>query len=389
MKKGRQPTNRRIEYKVKKRVLQLIGSFHQGGTERQAVSLLRSLAADGGFELYVAALRLEGVLLGEIANLEVAGIQEYRLDSFFDVKFLQQVRRFARYLKNNRIDLIHTHDFYSNVFGMAAAKLAGTNARVASKRETHGVRTNSQDAVERISFHLSHIVTVNAEAVRQHLISRSIPPKKIHLVYNGVDAERFSLPFTKASILGFPKGARLVTLVANMRHDVKNVPMFLRVARTVSERVKNVHFVIAGEGDLEHILKSQAVDLGIADVVHFLGRCEDVPRLLAASYVCVLTSKAEGFSSSILEYMAAGRPVVATDVGGASEAVVEGKTGYLVASEDDLEMSLKLIELLNHEEKAKNFGENGRCSVQDSFSNQARLDSINQLYSSLIYRDLS
>ena len=122
----------------------------------------------------------------------------------------------------------------------------------------------------------------------------------------------------------------------------KTCRCFLRAAKRVVESQPNAHFVIAGEGELEAELKGLASSHEVAENVHFIGRCGDVPPLLAVSYACVLTSTAEGFSNSILEYMAAGKPVVATNVGGAAEAVADGESGYLVASDDDAAMASRL-----------------------------------------------
>jgi L-malate glycosyltransferase len=105
-----------------------------------------------------------------------------------------------------------------------------------------------------------------------------------------------------------------------------------------------------------------------------------VPDLLAASDVCVLSSQAEGFSNSILEYMAAGRAVVATNVGGASEAIVEGETGHLVNAGDDRAMAERLISLLRDPEKRRTMGIKGRRRVEQSFSTENRLTTTIALY---------
>ena len=133
--------------------------------------------------------------------------------------------------------------------------------------------------------------------------------------------------------------------------------MFLRVAKRVSVIIPDTHFVVAGEGELQAEFSNTATEMGIGDIFHFIGRCDNVPALLSASYACVLTSTAEGFSNSVLEYMAAGKPVVATNVGGAAEAIIEGETGYLVPSDDDAAMAERLIELLNDEATATRYGE--------------------------------
>jgi glycosyltransferase involved in cell wall biosynthesis len=142
--------------------------------------------------------------------------------------------------------------------------------------------------------------------------------------------------------------------------------------------------MVAGEGELRGELMALASSLGIASRVNFIGRCDDVPALLAASEVCVLTSTNEGFSNSILEYMAAGRPVVATDAGGASEAVVEGKTGFLVPSDDDRALADKLAQLLNDPDLARSLGDNGRKRVIENFSAEMQLAMTVGLYERLL-----
>jgi L-malate glycosyltransferase len=114
--------------------------------------------------------------------------------------------------------------------------------------------------------------------------------------------------------------------------------------------------------------------------VHFTGRCTQIPELLSVSFAGVLTSLNEGFSNAILEYMAAHLPVVATNVGGASEAIVENETGFLVESDDDEALAGRLIELLADEEKARQFGAQGRRRVEEKFSCAAQLENTLKLY---------
>jgi len=370
---------------VKARILQLVGSFHQGGSERQALSITRLLHEEGSFEVHLATLSDEGILEAEADGIGLGDIPVFSLTSFFDPTFIRQVRSCAAYLKARKIDLIQTHDFYTNVFGMAAAKLAGTRVRIASKRETGVMRSTAQDVVEKIAFGQATNIVANSAAVREHLIRRHIPANKITVIHNGVDTSRFSVVVDRGEIcreLGLPDADDLqfVVMVANLRHAVKNVPMLLRVARKVSGQKSKVHFVVAGEGELETELKQMAGELAVAENVHFIGRCNDVPSLLAAADVCVLTSTAEGFSNSIIEYMAAGRPVVATNVGGASEAIVEGDTGFIVDPDDDEAMAARLMEVLSDPEKAVKMGSRGRQKAANDFSQTSQLSKTLTLY---------
>ena len=365
---------------VKKRVLQLIPSFHSGGSERQSTTLTRLLAEEGSYQIFAATLNKEGVLLSEFQNALHLKLPEFKLRSFYDSNFIRQVRRFAGYLKENEIDLIHTHDFYTNVFGMIAASMTGTPVKVASKRESEGLRSRGQDLLEKVAFGPSNAIVVNSKAVMDHLAGRGIPLAKMHLVYNGADVTAFNRTTDKFRLGLVPSDTRFITLVANLRHSVKNVPMFLRVAERVSLIRPDTHFVIAGEGNLEPELREMAAGLQVADRVHFIGRCDSIPELLNTSYACVLTSTAEGFSNSIIEYMAAGKPVVATDVGGATEAIQESITGFIVRSNDDAAMAEKLLVLLDDEDQARKMGTAGRSVASEKFSLESQLSSVLKLY---------
>src|SRR5205814_7213363 len=120
-------------------------------------------------------------------------------------------------------------------------------------------------------------------------------------------------------------------------------------------------------------------DLGITDDVHFIGRCDDVTCLLFASHVGALSSNAEGFANAILEYMAAGLPVVATDVGGMREAIVEGETGHIVASGDDEAMAARIIQVLSDNENASKMGARGKAIVSEKFSSEHHLSNTLEL----------
>lgn len=344
------------------------------------------LSQDGSVEVYPVTLDRSGTLLDDLSSPNLHDIPEFPLRSFYDANFLRQLRRCARFLRTNRIDIVHTHDFYTNIFGNIAAWLARTPVRISSKRETLGLRSPMQDRFEGAVFSMSHAIVVNSNAVVSLLKDRGIGPDTIKLIYNGLDVDRLRPSKADrqkiAEDLHLPgnDNIRFVTMVANLRHEVKNHPMFLRSASRVIKKSSSVHFVLAGEGPLADSLMESANAMGIANNVHFIGRCSNVPDLLKISSIGVLTSYAEGFSNSIIEYMAAGLPVVATDVGGASEAVRSGETGFLVESNDDEALSKKILFLLNDKRSVVEFGELGRQRALEKFSLKAQLEKTLSLY---------
>jgi L-malate glycosyltransferase len=374
---------------MKPNVLFIIDSFAQGGSERQALQLLRQLHESGDCQMQLACLQKHGSLLPFAEQLGLGDIHEYALTSFYDLNFAKQLRRFMAYLKNKRIDVVHTHCFYTNVFGMTGAFLARVPARITSKGETDGFRTPTQKRAERAAFRLAHRVIANCQVVRDQLIREGVNPARIVQHYNGLDLDRVKVApgFTRRAArakFGLPDERRLITIVANLHNPVKDHATFLRAAARARASAPDAAFVIAGEGVLVDDLRRQTKDLAIAEHVFFIGRCDDVALLLMASDIGVLSSKAEGFANAILEYMAAGLPVVATDVGGAREAIVAGETGFLVSSGDDAAMAARLIQLLKDPDRAQAMGRNGKAVVAQKFSSAKHLYNTLELYDELL-----
>jgi glycosyltransferase involved in cell wall biosynthesis len=374
---------------MKPNVLFIIDSFEQGGSERQAMQLLRQLHESGRCRVHLACLQNRGSLRAEADQLGIGKIHEYSLNSFYDLNFAKQLRRLVSFIKENEIDVVHTHCFYTNIFGMTAAFLAGVSGRVTSKGETDGFRTPMQKRAERVAFRLSHRVIANCLVVQNQLIREGVSPAKIIQHYNGLDLDRLKVPAElkrddALTALGLPPTRRYVSIVANLRNPVKDHQMFLRAAARVRAAIPDVGFAIAGEGELMEELRKLAAQLGIQHDVFFIGRCDHVADLLFASEVGVLSSKAEGFANAILEYMAAGLPVVATDVGGAREAIAEGENGYVVPSGDDGRMAERIIALLNEPERARGMGQVGKLVVAERFSCVRHLENTLELYDELL-----
>lgn len=378
---------------MKRNVLYFIYGLGEGGAEHQMLQLAKRMKASGGYRVHIACLLRTGDLLNEAEQLVGEELPGFPITSFYNPTMLVQLRRFARYLRENEIEIVHAQDFYSNIFGMIGATLAGVPARIAFKGETGFSRSPRQRFAERCAFRLAHAVIANAEAVRNRMIREGVATEKLVTIYNGIDLQRvapsegqrreevlagFGLPYRS------PR--RFVTILANIQHPVKDHPMFLRAARKVRDAIPDAAFVIAGQGQLKDSLQAYATELGLTEDVFFIGRCDRVGDLLGISDVGVLSSKAEGFSNSILEYMAATLPVVATDVGGAREVVIDGETGYLVPSGDDVAMGQHIISLLREPERARLMGERGRRVVAEKCSWAAQVSILQHFYEQLLAR---
>jgi glycosyltransferase involved in cell wall biosynthesis len=191
------------------------------------------------------------------------------------------------------------------------------------------------------------------------------PIDRVHVIPNGVDVDRFQpceRDVTLLQRLGIPFDARIVGLVAVLRPE-KNHELFLRAAAIVRRQMANVHFVLIGDGPQRESLTQLATELGLGDVVHFLGSRRDVPELLPLFDVFALTSKIEASPISILEAQACGVPVVATRVGSIPDSVLDGQTGLLVSPGSIDEVAAAVIRVLRSPELARSLRAEARAHV--------------------------
>ena len=372
-------------------VLHLIDSFNQGGSESQAVQLVRMLQGIGRYRILMACLNSAGPLRSEIDRLDLGEIPEYKLTGFCNLRALRQLIGFMAHLKRQQVDILHTHDFYTNVFGMCAGAVAGVPVRIAARRESRGMRSFSRGALERASYRVATRVLANCEDVRRQLTEEGVSPSRIEVIYNGIDASRTYYPRSAnrsevAASFGLPTDPRrlFITIVANLRLPAKDHVTFLRAARTVSEVAPHVNFVVAGEGELMNSMRLLAEELGIARQTFFLGGCGRVAELLSITEIGVLSSVHEGFPNAILEYMAAGCPVVTTDVGGIREAVVDGETGYLVEARDHQAIARQILRLLDAPQRARAMGILAQQIVRQKFSSETQAKAVTGLYEHLM-----
>jgi glycosyltransferase involved in cell wall biosynthesis len=366
------------------KLLKLVTSFHIGGTERQVANL--TLGIDSSrFDLHLGCLRYAGQLLEELKTLQIPR-PEFRIGAFHSPKTLWQGMRFAQYIRKNRIRIVHSYGFYSNVFAVPAARLARTPIVVASIRDTGDVLTPAQRKVQRMICRTADCVLVNAEAIRETLVEEGYAPGKIVVIRNGITLSKFEKRQRRANLrqeLGLPLAAPLV-MVSSRLNQMKGISYFLDAAMILAPRFPDARFLIVGDGGNRKELEEYASRLGLGQRVVFTGFRGDVPDLLSEAAVSVLPSLSEGLSNSLLESMAAGVPVVATRVGGNSEVVADGVTGFLVPPQDPAALAHATGLLLENKDLAARFGDSGRRRVADLFSVERSVRETQNLYHRLV-----
>ncbi len=290
--------------------------------------------------------------------------------------------RFRNLLENECVNLIHAHEFDANVQGTFVAATSG----IPLVATVHGKHYFWEKFRRRLAYRwVSRRATMVAvsEDLKQFIVQKvGVPSDRIKVLYNGVEVP--SSPI-RADIdacrneLGLPGNDRIVGVVGNL-YPVKGHQYLIDAMPAVLEKCPNTSFVFAGRGQLETALKEQVSRLGLDKRVHFLGLRQDIPRILALLDVFVLPSLSEGLSMAILEAMMAGKPVIATRVGGNPEIVVDGETGLLVPSKDSPPLAASLIKLLTNTPQATQFAQNGKRRAEDQFSLQTMVSAYQSLY---------
>lgn len=359
-----------------KTILYLSTSSGPGGAERVISNLATSLDP----ERYRAILCL--FRPGWIQERsESRGVRTYIIPThgMTDWRWALQ---FKRLLRQEQVDVIHAHEFDANVQGAFVATLSG----IPLIATVHGKNYFWEKFRRRLAYRwVSRRATMVAvsENLKQFIVEKvGASPDRIKVVYNGVDAPKQCDPAEVNACrkeLGLPENNQIVGVVGNL-YPVKGHQYLIEGIPAVLQKCSNTSFVFAGRGDLETTLKEQVHRLGLEARVHFLGLRQDISRILALLDVFVLPSLSEGLSMAILEAMIAGKPVVATQVGGNPELVLDGETGFLVPPRDSQALASSVAMLLMSKQRAIQFGERGKRRAEGQFSLNSMVRTYQTLY---------
>lgn len=363
------------------RIMLFTDSFSRGGTERQFVRFVRGIDRNL-YDIRIACLQRSGPLLSEVESLGVS-IVEFPIDSLYNFKAAKLFVQMVRFLRREQIQIVHAFDFYTSVFAVPAARLARVPVVLASRRELLNLRTPWQQRAIRIACRLATGVVVNSRAVGDDMAGPwSGNRRKIDVLPNCIDLDEFESKLSPGEIrreLGLPPSSILIGALGNLRPE-KDLETFLLAARGIRDAIPSAEFLVIGDGPAGNMLKSLAGDLRLSESVHFLGERPDVPDLLAALDILVMTSYTESFPNAILEAMAMGKPVVATNVGGIPEVVAQGQTGFLVAPRDPKAIADRVLSLCQDSTRRHEMGKAARARVENNFTVQAITAKLEDIY---------
>jgi len=309
-----------------------------------------------------------------------------------DVRGIYQLNKIFR---NYKYDIIHFHLLRARVLGRIA-HLLGDHSRVVSTIHGPDLDNLFYYYLEKATYWIDDGTIAVSKDTMNYLLSKGIRPKYYDIIYNGIDLEKYdAIPVNKWYLheeLGLPHNTKLIGIVAWLYPDnIKGHEDFLKAAKILLETGRNVNFVIVG-GDpylanYSEKLKDMAKALNISSNVYFLGARYDIPNIMDSLFCLVLPSRVrEGFGLVLIEAMSRGIPVIGSNIGGISEVIDDGKSGFHIPPGDPISLAKAINELLLNEEKAYKFGKEGRKRVEELFNMEDLIRRNGEFYEKVLNR---
>ncbi len=371
------------------KILYLITDLGIGGAQTALIQILNHLDKEQFSPTVACFYDGDGVLAADIRTLGVPVIDlgitaKWRLDGLW---------RLYRLLRKTRPFILHSSLFHANI----PARLLGRLARIPiiiTWRQNISIGGASREKINRWTASLDDQVTAVCKlAQKAEIDGTAVSPQKVSLIYNCVDPSLFTTGNTakQAAIrheFGIPANAPLIGTISRL-HPQKGLRYLLDAMPHVRKQQPDIRLLIVGDGELRTELQEQAQLLNLSATVIFAGTRNDVTDILPILDLFILPSLWEGLPLAVLEAMAASLPIIATNVGGVPELVIDGKTGRLITSGNEIALSQAILQLLTHPKQAKKMGVAGQKRASTEFSATSITRQLEALYLRLITQKMN
>jgi glycosyltransferase involved in cell wall biosynthesis len=367
-------------------VLHLYQNSQVGGIQLQLLSLFNAYDRDVLVPLFCCL----GPRLAIVPEMETLGIEVIALNRLrYNRMSPGIIRDLYRVMKDRGIHVLRTHKYRSNFYGRVAAFLAGVPVVIASEHNTYQhkeMRVTRRVVNKALSLVSDRIVAVS-DAIRKDIVRYDrVAPSKVIVIRNGVDTAKFEADGSYRDVrkeFGIGTDGFLIGFIGRLVAN-KSLPNLMRAFSMLRAKAWPVTLLMVGEGSMMGELKRMAREDGVADSVVFTGIRRDIPDILSALDVFVLPSVNEGLPNALLEAMAMGKAVVASDVAGVPEVVEPGVSGLLVPPEDHMALEKALSRLFEDRGLAARLGRAARETVEKEYSIEATAVTWRALYLSLL-----
>jgi len=367
------------------KILHVTSHLNVGGITRYTLSLSQQLAKMGHRVLIASGG-------GQMeSRAEAIGLKPWRVplktSQEFSHKTFRSIRQILNRLEREPVDIIHAHTRVAQV----VADQVSRRSKIPYVTTWHGLYKRRLG--RRLYPCMGPICIAISEVVRQHLLRDfQVPPERTRLIYNGVDADHYATPPDPSVIRAYrelwriPDGTRLVGGIGRLAAGkVKGFDLLLATASLLKETLSDLRVLIVGDGPRRPFLEDVAERLGILNRVHFVGEMEDIRIPLAVMDVFVFSSRwPEAFGLTLIEAMAAGKPVVAIRMGAVPEIIREEVDGFLVDPEDIQGLAQGITRALSDRELAERMGRQAQLRVRERFGLERMAAEVEQVYQEVI-----
>lgn len=359
--------------------MQLILGLQVGGLESMVQRLVTGLDRQR-FESLVCCIDELGPLAEQ---LQQAGIVVHLLKRRPGTDW-RYPRQLAKLLKAQRIDVLHLHNPTALFYGSLAGRLAGIRPIIYTEHGRDYSCGWKSRLINGLALRLVHHVVVLHERARDYAQrAERVPAARISKIYNGIQAPPAVQDARQRArkILALGANTPLIGIVARL-DPIKNLPVLITAMQQVQQHCADARLLIIGDGPLRETLETQIAAERLQDAVHMLGTRSDVADILPALDLLVLPSISEGLSMTLIEGSAAGLPLVASDVGGNNELVIDGVNGLLVPAGEPLPLAQAMLTLLQDRAQARVMGDASRQRFRQHFDAATMIAGYQSLYSS-------
>ena len=368
-------------------ILFLIDKLVPAGTQTNLLQIVKRLDRTK-FNPKLIALVEGGELFDEFKSCGVEPIvlkvgKVYGPSGFKALSFL------IKYMKREEIDIVQTHFLHADILGTLAAKMVGVSKIISARRDEGFWRGKRQVSINQFFNRYANYILANSKAVKDAvLLNEKVSSRQVHVIHNGVDLKSYfssrELREDARNSLGIHNEEIVIGMVANMRHEVKGQKVLIKAISFLHKEKYPLKILLVGDGPLREKYERYAIRSKVRNRILFLGSRRDINALMNASDVICVPSLSEGFSNTILEAMSAGKPVIASNVGGNPEIVVDGETGFLVRPRHSEALAQGILEFLENQELFLRMGEAARKRIENNFSIEKMVTEYEDFYQKIM-----
>lgn len=348
----------------KNNIMFLLQGLEMGGLEKMVVDLVNNMPPS--YRISMCCYDSLGPLLKSISSsIEVIYLKR---KSGFDLSYIMKL---FKVMRKKKIEIVHLHNRTAFIYGTIAARLAGIRNIIYTE---HG-RTIKLTRKAKIAHRLMNRVLKKTVVVTRYLKEMLVEkegfnPNKIIIIPNGIDGSKFMInksTLREENDLSLKEEDKIIGIVARL-DPIKNHKCLIGAMTLIEKEEPKAKLLVVGDGPLKSTLIKKVKDRNLQETIYFLGEREDIPNILAGVDLFVLSSLSEGMSITLVEAMAAGLPIIATEVGGNPDLIDHGKNGILVPKGDENAMASAILKVLKNTKIARSLGAEARKKYESEYT---------------------